>query len=259
MRQLTVVSWRARKLWQWARRWSWQHPVTARVPVTAYWLVSRSGRTSAYPVRMTTLQVRGTATEDVDPDRVTVHCSAIARASVAAEAREAAATTAEAMRSALDGVAGLRSLRLSRVSVGEITRWDESTQTTVNNGWQAIVSGQAEADADSAATIAVALIDAGAQVGHLEWSLDPDNPAQRRVRRAAVDDARRAASDFAEAVGQPLGELITLADSGLLDASPRMMSTMAMSDGGEQAKSAVAIDPEPVTVTATVEASFAVA
>lgn len=208
-------------------------------------------------VGMATVQVRGTATEEVDPDRVFIACAAVARADTASAARAEATTIAERIRENSRALPGLRSLRLSRVSVSEVTHWDPIAQVTVADGWQATVGGHAEADASAASSVATVLVDAGGQIGYLEWSLDDDNPAFRRVRRAAVADAHRAAVDFADALGRTLGELVTLADPGLLNAGGQPMLRTSASDAGSvSGEQALEIDAEPVTVSASVEASY---
>ena len=212
---------------------------------------------------MTVINVRGSASDDVAPDYASVACSCSSTADDAATAQARASAIADALRAAVTDAPGVRSLTLSRVSVHEVTRWNDKRQETERTGWQATLSGVCEVDADQAGATTGLLVGAGAEVGYLNWLLDRDNPAQRRVRAAAVADARRAADDFAEAVGGVVGELLTLADPGLLgggpgEAAPRAASTMLALDAATAKGMAVSVDPGTVTVFAAVEASYTV-
>ena len=219
---------------------------------------------SEYADSMTVINVRGSATEDVDPDFASIACSASATAPTASVAQQEASAIAESMRSAVSAADGVRSMTLSRVTVHEVTRWNESTRESERTGWQATISGRCDVEAPNAGDVAGVLIEAGAELGYLSWNLNVDNPAQRRVRTAAVADARRAADDFAAAVGGTLGELLSLADPGLLgggpgDASPRMASAGMAMDAFTAKASPVTLDPGSVTVVAAVEASYSLA
>jgi uncharacterized protein YggE len=108
----------------------------------------------------------------------------------------------------------------------------------------------------------------GVRIHQLSWHLDPDTDlqARRAVRRLAVADAREAANDFALALGANLGSLIALADPGLLGAtlfangargSSHMGFASAMSSGASWDEF-VDIDPEVITISANVEASYEV-
>jgi hypothetical protein len=120
------------------------------------------------------------------------------------------------------------------------------------------------------ATVA-SLIQVGVSISHISWHLDPENEANahRAVRRQAVGDALQAANDFASALGGTVGDLITLADPGLLSAgsfagNPRVTKRAAGAFSASATSSAtpwddsVDIDSYAVTVSASVEASYAV-
>jgi len=205
---------------------------------------------------MTTINVRGFARVEVGPDFAAIHCSANAEADSAVEAQDRAADTAEAMRTAAAETVGVRSLRLSRVSVYERQQWNDKTQTQESAGWSATISGVCEADVPEAGAVTGMLVEAGATVGHVQWCLEEDNPAYREVRTRAVHDARRAADDFAAALSARVGELISLADPGLLTGgAPEGMPRAAMFDSVRATK-AVPIDSVDIEVSATVEASY---
>ena len=111
-------------------------------------------------------------------------------------------------------------------------------------------------------------IKSGLRIDQLSWHLDRDTEleAHRAVRRLAVADAREAANDFALALGGSLGNLITLADPGLLgttavSSGPRRSSYMGVATSGSSGASweeSVDIDPGAITISANVEASYEV-
>lgn len=98
------------------------------------------------------------------------------------------------------------------------------------------------------------------------WSLRPDSPVYRQVRMAAAQDATLRAREYAEAFGGRLGELIEAADTGLLSsqASQRQggwhaqaMSAQGLRGGPAQEEPSLDLEPVRQTVSAQVEARFA--
>lgn len=208
------------------------------------------------------LNVRGQATVEVPPDyaRIVVEVSATdADRSVALRQAE---RDAAGLRSDVEGAAGVRRLVLPRVRVHEETRWNQAAGTHDHIGWRAQVTGQVEVDVADVARVVAAVTRADAAIGGVSWFLNDDNSAYREVRRAAVADAFRAATDFADALQRTLGPLRTLADPGLLGGDARddvpvgraMMAGAAMAAGPPEFE----YDPEPQTVWAAVEATFEV-
>jgi hypothetical protein len=95
------------------------------------------------------------------------------------------------------------------------------------------------------------------------WSLRPDSPVYRQVRIAAAQDATLRAREYAEAFGGRLGELIEAADAGLLSSEasqpqrgPRMFAA-ALRGGPAQEEPSLDLEPVMQTVSAQVEARFA--
>jgi len=212
---------------------------------------------------MATLNVRGMATDDVEPDYGVIHCAAVGRADTAAQALEGATALADNLRAAAQGFNEVRSIRLSRAAVHETYEWDESTHAQRSTGWQAVIGGSAEVEADGVSEVASELVAAGAEMSHVSWCINDDNAVYRRVRAGAVADARRAADDFASALGGMVGDLISLADPGLLGGGAPMPTArgemvLAMT-ASASAKSVVSVDTELITVTAVVEASYSMA
>ncbi|WP_170149278.1 SIMPL domain-containing protein [Geodermatophilus normandii] len=203
--------------------------------------------------------MRGEASADHVPDRATlaVHVresSPDSRVAALARASEVAAD----LRAALDGADGVRRVVLSRVSVHERWSWDPGAGTNQRAGWEATVGGTVEADAGAVPDLAETVAAAGAGIAGVSWELDDPAAARRAVRRAAVDAAREAATDLADAVGRPLGPLRELAAPGLSSAvtgGPEAMAVMARGSAG--GGPALDLDPQDVTVRAVVEATYA--
>lgn len=88
------------------------------------------------------------------------------------------------------------------------------------------------------------------------WELRPDSPAHREARQAAIADALTRAREYAEALGARVTGLLELADTGLAGA-PVPMQTMAYAPEASGIPQ-LALDPEPQTVRAAVEARFSI-
>ncbi|SHF98852.1 SIMPL domain-containing protein [Geodermatophilus nigrescens] len=205
------------------------------------------------------VRVRGEASAEHAPDAavLAVHARAVSPSS-RAEALERASALAAGLRAALEPAAGVRRVVLSRVSVHERHAWDPDTGRHRPDGWEASVSGSVRVDAGAADSVAEVAAGAGAEIGGVAWELDDPASARRAVRRDAVDAAREAAEDLADAVGRPLGALVELADAGLSSTTaggPELM--MAKGRGAMGGEPELHLDPQDVTVHAVVEATYA--
>lgn len=206
------------------------------------------------------LRVRGSARREVAPDYAVAQVTLSAQEPDRTKAIAAVTAQLEEFRTATEGHADVRASQMSNIRVSENFRWNPATSSQEAIGWIASLHGSVEANTESVPAVVGRLSGAGVQIGYLEWRLELDNPTYREVRQEAVADAARAAEDFADALGRQLGDLLVLADSGLLGADspvrPAAMMTRAMSSdaavGGP-----IDLDPAPQTVAATVEATFA--
>ncbi len=205
---------------------------------------------------MTTLSVRGEASLEVLADHVLLTVQVSRSDPDRALATASAAEAADALRAAVAATAGVRTSALSRVRVVETSEWDDRTRTTVRTGWQATLGGRVDVEAASAGDVVGAVVDAGAEVVGADWRPFDDNPVHREVRRLAVVAAGRAAADFADALGGSLGELVELADAGLLsgsaEAEPRLARMLVMGSGA----GSIDVDPQLLTVRAVVDARY---
>ncbi|SFO26529.1 hypothetical protein SAMN05660359_02360 [Geodermatophilus obscurus] len=203
------------------------------------------------------VRVRGEATADSPPDVAVLSVSAAEVSTVSrADALKRAAAVVAALRSALDGAAGVRRVALSRVSVHERSEWDELAGRSRRAGWEATVGGWVRADAGAAEALAGVVAAAGAGIAGVGWELEDPAVARRAVRRAAVDAAREAAADLADAAGRSLGPLLELADAGLSSGVAAPESTVLMARGAADGGPELHLDPRDVTVSAVVEATY---
>jgi uncharacterized protein YggE len=96
------------------------------------------------------------------------------------------------------------------------------------------------------------------------WVLRPDSPVYRDARLAAARDAQVRAREYAQAFGGEISGLIEAADVGLLSAPGfgttsvvRVASTRAVGFSGGQSEVELDFEPAKQTVSAQVEARFA--
>jgi hypothetical protein len=202
------------------------------------------------------VRVRGEASAEHAPDVAVLTVSAAAvSADDRADALRQAAVVVAALRSALDGAAGVRRVALSRVSVHEVRERDPLTDRRLPGRWEASVGGWVRADVEAAEALIGVVAAAGVSIDDVGWELDAPAAARRAVRRAAVEAAREAAADLADAAGRPLGPLLELADAGLSSgARPEAMAVMARGAAGGPD---LHLDPRDVTLSAVVEATYA--
>lgn len=210
-----------------------------------------------------TVAVRGSAQLDVEPDYARLHLSIRVSKSNRETAMAKASRMLEALHRGFAAVDGIRAARFPSVRVHRVRHWDETRAAYVDGDWMAGVHGYADVDAAAVAAIVTTAVGAGADVSGVSWYLDRDNTAYREVRKLAVEDAHRAARDFADALGVQLGALVNLADPGLLgpvqhdrfDGAEPLMSAMSMrADDSSMAE--IDLDPEPQSVFAQVEGSY---
>ena len=202
------------------------------------------------------VRVRGEATADHPPDVAVLSVSAAAVSTTGrADALERATAVVAGLRSALYGATGVRRVALSRASVHEVRERDPLTDRRLPSRWEAVVGGSVRAGVGAAEALIGVVAAAGVSIDDVGWELDDPAAARRAVRRAAVEAAREAAADLADAAGRPLGPLLELADAGLSSgARPEAMALMARGAAGGPD---LQLDPRDVTVSAFVEATYA--
>jgi uncharacterized protein YggE len=203
-----------------------------------------------------TLSVRGEASLDVLADHALISVQVVREDTERELALASADAAATAVRDVVGSANGLRRSTIYSARVTEVREWEEPRKTSVRVRWRASLGGTADVDAAHAGRLAGALVAAGAELLGITWRVDETNPAHREVRRLAVADARRAADDFAHALGGSTGRLLQIADPGLISGTDAIAVSTR---GGAYAMSVndeLEIDPQVVSIRAVVEARY---
>lgn len=216
-----------------------------------------------------TIAVRGSASDEFLADFALVQFghqfTALARSESLARDNEVTAHLRDIFAQMGSGV---REMKVQSLRVEETFIQVGPDHIRESSGWAAQLWGRLLVDPSTVSSAMAELNTTGVRINQLTWHLDPDTEARahREVRRLAVANARDAADDFALALGATLGSLITLADPGLLSSATfqngaRRTSHMGLASAGAAAASwdgHVDIDPDEITVSADVEASYEV-
>ncbi|MBO0701892.1 MAG: SIMPL domain-containing protein [Candidatus Dormibacteraeota bacterium] len=227
------------------------------------------------------LTVRGEATRTVPPDVAILSGAIVSKERSRAEAM---AVAAAAQGRLTDELARLGAVPLTVDTERSPLTWSAfSTSTYVETEYSSKTK-RTEATGRIVCTIRVRLTvrelgrlkEIGSVLAHHEmfdlhqvaWYVDDDNPGWSAVRRDAIWAAVRKAQDYAGAVGASLVALEQVADTGLLEESPRSGPELAaraaepMAFAGSAATrppdepDAPSLDPVPQQLWAMVEARF---
>lgn len=211
---------------------------------------------------MAGVTVRGTARREVQPDRVRLALSLTAEAERSDQALAELTRRSEMLDRVLDGAGdAVLGRRPSGVHVGPShdRRGQERGQRAVRS-----VEVEVRASAAPGELLAAAVAGPQAAVSGARWTVDDDNPAHAELRAAAVIDARARAEVYAKAAGMRLGGLDWLAEPGLGAAArdrdavepERGARMMAAAESADDGQAVLDLRPEPVPVTASVEARY---
>ena len=218
----------------------------------------------------TILSVRGTARVDVPPDMATLGCLLEAVDDTPPAALNTASRRLDALRAALAELGGAARTASSQ---REPLTWLARAATT-HDEYDHMHDGRRTGRTVAVVRLVlevrdftllqrvgeVLAVQSGVTLEHVSWSADDDNAGWPRVRADAIKAAISRGSDYAAALGGRLQRLDHLADQGLLAAGDqdhaRVASLAAMSfgKGGGDMPS---LDPEPIELTAVIEARFA--
>jgi uncharacterized protein YggE len=218
-----------------------------------------------------TIAVKGNASEEFPADFAGIHFQHF----FTTPARSDALAHGNAVIAQLRDVGaevnvGVREMKVRSLRVEEAFTAVGPDHIREPSGWSVLVMGEAYADTDKVPGVVAALTRVGVSIFNFTWRLEvtTEAGAQRAVRRQAVDNALEAANDFAAALGGTLGDLITLADPGLLSAAASGNARGPTRAAGAILASATAsgtswdervdIDPYVITISASVEASYVV-
>jgi uncharacterized protein YggE len=215
-----------------------------------------------------TIAVKGSASKDFPADYAVVFFGHELNAPARSEALAGGNAVIAQMRGTVAHLgAGVREMKVQALRVQETFNYVGPDHIPEHSGWVAQLGGELRIEVGTVPAAMAELIRLGVRIHYLSWHLDADTElrAHRAVRRRAVADAKEAALDFALALEANLGNLITLADPGLLSTGdfevrgggPHRRLASATS-GGATWDEYVDIDPEAITIWANVEASYEV-
>ncbi|HEY5303324.1 MAG TPA: SIMPL domain-containing protein [Acidimicrobiales bacterium] len=216
-----------------------------------------------------TIAVKGSASDDFTADFALVRLSHRYTAQDRSEALAGGNALIAQVRDAAQQLGtGVRVVKVKFLRMIETFNQVGLEHEQEPSGWGAHIACDLAIEPDTVPVAVAELTRIGVTINRIIWLLDPDTEARARraVRRLAVADAKDAANDFALALGGILGNLIALADPGLL--GPATFQSGAPSDAragittSAMASSgwfdSIDIDPEMVTISANVEASYEV-
>jgi uncharacterized protein YggE len=190
---------------------------------------------------------------EVEPDRDDLRLGASHMAPTREEAMVAVDEVARRLRDQLGAVDGVEVVTIGWVRCSAEYDYSDSNRRLM--GFRASTWGTARCTPGAVARAAAVVTECRGDIQGVSWMLEDDNPAHREVRRRAVDAARLAAEDFAVAIGRPLGPLNELADAGMSDGRP-VASLASLAAHSSPFEVELELDPEPVEISASVEARF---
>jgi len=223
---------------------------------------------------MAAVTVRGWASRDSPPDRVRLTLGLEAIAARAAEALEELARRSRILDAALDAAgADVLARRPSAVTLAPRYEYQQNRQVLRGQAAVRTLVVELRPGGELGELLRRAVAEADARVQHLAWEVDEDAAVHAEVRAAAARDARARAEAYAGALGLRLGGVEWLAEPGLSggeseggsrrrrEAGEHMEVMAAASPpdsgaGGVEAQVVPDLAPEPVRVSAAVEARF---
>lgn len=209
---------------------------------------------------MATVTVRGRAEAETEPDRVRLVFAVRAEAVAGAEALELVAERSAAAEEALDRFGELLlARRPAAVTLTPI--WSESRelggQTITGQVARRTVVVEARSAGPLGELLAAIVAVPGSAVEGTEWLVDPDNPVHRRLRAAAVVDARERAGDYAGAAELRLGALESIAEPEVRPGEPVWTAQKLSFRSADAAGAVLELRPEPVPVEVSVDVRYA--
>lgn len=200
-----------------------------------------------------TAAVRGTARTTVDPDYADVHLTVTHAGTSRELALAGVAAKLVTVQELIEDLAGVQEAHLAHPRCRQERYYDKASGRNVAGDWIAAVGGTVRLDATTAPADLARLLASEASVTYVSWGLVDHHPARRQVRIDAVAVARQAAEDFAVGTGCTLGDLVSIADPGV--GGTGAVGSWGRA-AGSPAEAEVEVDPEPVEISATVEAVY---
>lgn len=212
--------------------------------------------------------VTGYANVRSTPDR------AIVRVSVESESRSSDTAYAKAaeISGEVDRVVENRKSAVWKVTAASLVihattrREKHGEREDLRTYWVAARTSTLEVvDFDQLSELIAELAGAGAAIVGPLWVPDDDNPAYRELRRADSHDARRRAEDYARGLGLGVEGVSWISEPGLRVSDSvgergygLSGSTYESLPRGEESTEIIAVGPEEITVTDSVEVAFTV-
>jgi uncharacterized protein YggE len=206
-------------------------------------------RTSA-PV----VTVRGQAELRCPPDLATVWLTVHARGKGADQVRRDLATASQQVQETLGRVsAAIESSATTAVNVSPVFADDGRARLT---GYQGTFGTTVVVhDLVALGTVLPELLSVpNAELSGPSWSLRRDNPVHAQARRAAIDDGRQRAADYASAFGATVIGLLEVSDLEERGHFGGAMRTMAFA----QAEPAFDVEPQEQSVSGQVTLRFTI-
>ncbi|MDQ3733799.1 MAG: SIMPL domain-containing protein [Actinomycetota bacterium] len=178
-----------------------------------------------------------------------------------AEAERALAQLASATDAVLDHFATIISARRTdQLSIRPNTYWHpESGRTMVDGHIAERAVRVTVSDTERVGTIVRGLYDAApVEVNGPEWELADENPVYGEVRRAAAEDARQRAEQYAAGLGLSVGGVAHVSEPGLRSEPPGALRAFAQAaDNAEMAAGpTVSVGTGEIRVSASVDVGF---
>lgn len=209
------------------------------------------------------ITVRGYAEQRVPPDRARLRVTASGTGSD----RQAAYGAAAGQARGVDEVVDARRAALGRVNhtalvVRPNMRWSDGEATQV--GWTASRTTVIEVtDLEHLGDVVADLTAAASELAGPTWELDPANPVGATVRRAAAQDARARAEDYASALGLRLLGVAWVSEPGLRQGGgPMPPAAFAVAAAARvplasaPEREVIELTPDALTVSAAVDVGF---
>lgn len=221
-------------------------------------------------MEQTTITVQGTFSAFYPAERATIAVVVQHESSTRDQAFSAALDAAEAVRVTIREVEVADSAVISRWSSNTVQVWSERPWLQDGSrGEQQFFAREDFSVTFADFTMLAAWIESvvavdGVNVASIEWSLTPGRKtsATTEVRSRAVQDARTKATVYAQALGLGSVRAIAVADPGMLGDQVRGATSEApmfarVASAGDAGDSRLALVPEKIEVSATVDARFA--
>lgn len=197
------------------------------------------------------------------PDRAVIRVTVEATSPTRDSAYQEAAAAVKQVDDVIESHRGaLGRVTTAALVVQPTTRWKKGEWS--QTGWRARRTSRLEVTGfEQIGALIAELTGAGAAITGPDWEIDAANPVHRDTRRAAAEDARRRAEDYAAALGLELSGVAWLTEPGLRAPPGPNNAFRALAAAGAppspgDADEVIDVTPEELTIRASVEVGFSV-